>query len=96
MRRSWRFLLHRSDSSCIVYIEIRESNDNVIPDSVKITGTMRSFTAETRQLLQDEMRRACKVVEALGGKVDLNIVQGYPPMINDETATHVAFGALKE
>ncbi|MEM9778213.1 MAG: amidohydrolase, partial [Chloroflexota bacterium] len=42
---------------------------NVIPESVEITGTMRSFNRETRKLLQEEMKRASKVVEALGGKV---------------------------
>ena len=68
---------------------------NVIPDTVKITGTMRSFAPQIRKLLQDEMRRACKVVEALGGEVDLNIVEWYPAMINDETAVDVAFGALR-
>jgi amidohydrolase len=69
---------------------------NVIPDTVKITGTMRSLTSQTRQLLQDEMRRACKVVEALGGKVDLNIIEGYPPTVNDKTATNVAMDGLGE
>ena len=68
---------------------------NVIPETVNITGTMRSFTPETRKLLQNEMRRACKVVEALGGTVDLNIIEWYPATINDETATNVAFGALR-
>ena len=66
---------------------------NVIPETVEITGTMRSFTLQTRRLLQDEMRRACKVVEALGGEVDLNIVEWYPPTINDETATNITVGA---
>ena len=69
---------------------------NVIPESVKITGTMRSFTKETRQLLKDEMRRASRVIEALGGHVELNIVDGYPPTINDGAATQAAFEGLKQ
>ncbi|MEM9778208.1 MAG: M20/M25/M40 family metallo-hydrolase, partial [Chloroflexota bacterium] len=68
---------------------------NVIPESVEITGTMRSFNRETRKLLQEEMKRASKVVEALGGKVDLTITEGYPPVINDDKATEVAFSALR-
>ena len=68
---------------------------NVIPDMVKITGTMRSFTSETRQLLKKEMRRACKVVEALGGSVNLNMVEWYPATINDKAAAGVTFDALR-
>ena len=68
---------------------------NVIPEEIKITGTMRSMTPETRQLLQDELRRACKVVEALGGEVDLDLYLGNPPTVNDATATGVVFDGLK-
>lgn len=68
---------------------------NVIPESVKISGTMRSFTPETRKLLQAEMRRACGVVEALGGEADLKITEWYPATVNDGAATDVAFGALR-
>ena len=67
---------------------------NVIPDEIKITGTMRSMTPATRQLLQDELRRACKVVEALGGEVDLTIHLGVPPTVNDSEAAQVAFAGL--
>ncbi|MEM6431597.1 MAG: amidohydrolase [Deinococcota bacterium] len=69
---------------------------NVIPETVDITGTMRSFTPHTRKLLQDELRRASKVVDALGGSVDLTIIEGYPPTVNDETATKVAFNGLEK
>ncbi len=68
---------------------------NVIPDEVKLTGTMRSMTPEVRQQLRDELRRACGVVEALGGEVDLTIRHGYPPTVNDVEATEIAFGGLK-
>jgi amidohydrolase len=70
--------------------------DNVIPDSVRLTGTVRSLTAETRQLLHGELRRACGVVEALGGSVELNIRAGYPPLVNDGGATAVAFTTLQD
>lgn len=69
---------------------------NVIPEEVKITGTMRSLTHEMRLQLREELRRACGVVEALGGEVDLTIKQGYPPTINDEEATDLAFKGLKK
>jgi IAA-amino acid hydrolase len=69
---------------------------NVIPETVTIAGTMRSLTPETRQLLEDEMRRACKVVEALGGEVDLEIVKYYPATVNDVGATKIAVEGLRK
>ena len=70
--------------------------NNVIPDSVYLNGTIRSFTPETRQLLQAELRRACGVVEALGGSFELTIKKGYPPTILDPGATQIALAAAAE
>ena len=70
--------------------------NNVIPDSVTMTGSIRSMTPKSRQLLHDEVRRACGIVEALGGKVDLTITKGYPPTVNDPVATNTAFNAVRD
>jgi amidohydrolase len=68
--------------------------NNVIPDTVQMTGTIRSFTPEIRQKLHSELRRACGVVEALGGAFDLDILLSCPPTVNSPEATTVAWGAL--
>jgi amidohydrolase len=68
--------------------------ENVIPDIVEMTGTLRSYTHETRQLLRDELRRVCGVIEALGGTFELRILEGYPPTINHPEATATAVEAL--
>ncbi len=70
--------------------------DNIIPDFVKLTGTIRSFTPESRELLHNELRRACGVVEALGGTFDLEIRRGYPPTSNAPEATAVAWQAMEQ
>ncbi|HXF61893.1 MAG TPA: M20 family metallopeptidase [Caldilineaceae bacterium] len=70
--------------------------DNIIPDEVKLSGTIRSFTAESRALLHRELRRACGVVEALGGSFDLRIQTGYPPTVNAPEAAAVAWSALEQ
>lgn len=70
--------------------------DNVIPDTVYMTGTIRSFTPESRQVLHEELRRVCGVIDALGGSFDLKILNGYPPTITDETATEVMMAATRE
>jgi amidohydrolase len=70
--------------------------DNIIPDFVTLTGTIRSFTPATRERLPQELRRACGVVEALGGSFDLTIRWGYPPTSNSPEATAVAWEAMTQ
>lgn len=67
---------------------------NVIPETVQLSGTIRSVTPEIRQQLHAEVRRACSIVEPLGGSFDLNIKWGYPPTINDVAAANLAFDTL--
>lgn len=69
---------------------------NVIPDTVAMTGTIRSFTLETRQRLHDELHKAVRVVEALGGSAELSIKPGYPPTVNSPEATAVMVGAMRD
>jgi amidohydrolase len=61
--------------------------DNIIPDQVTMTGTLRSFTAASRQCLFQELEKSCRIVEPLGGIVECQIIPGYPPTINNEIAT---------
>jgi amidohydrolase len=63
--------------------------DNIIPDHLTMTGTLRSFSPEGRKTLFDELPKACQIVEPLGGAVEVTILPGYPPTINDEHATDV-------
>jgi amidohydrolase len=70
--------------------------ENVIPDQVVMTGTIRSFTPQSRELLHAELRRACSIVEPLGGKAELTIDSGYPPTINTPEATDVMIDAMQK
>jgi amidohydrolase len=58
---------------------------NVIPAEVRINGTMRSFDAEVRQQLLDELEAAFGVVKALGGDYELRIERGYDATYHDPT-----------
>ena len=69
---------------------------NVIPESVKLAGTIRSMNPAIRQQLHEEMRKACAIVESLGGRYDLNILHGYPATVNDPEAADMALGVLNE
>jgi amidohydrolase len=61
--------------------------DNIIPEVVKMTGTIRSFTPESRLALFAEIEAACGIIGPLGGRHELKIIAGYPPTINDPAAT---------
>lgn len=64
--------------------------DNIIPDQVVMTGTIRSFTVESRSVIFNELKKACQIVEPLGGSVELTITPGCPATINDVGATNLA------
>jgi amidohydrolase len=72
------------------------TKENIIADRVTMTGTIRSFTSENRELLHRELRRACSIIEPLGGTFELDIRSGYPPTVNDPVATAVARSAINE
>ena len=56
---------------------------NVIPDAVRLNGTLRSYDDETRERLVEELERALGVARALGGDYQLEIERGYPATYND-------------
>jgi hippurate hydrolase len=56
---------------------------NVIPDHVKLVGTVRSFQPETRDLAERRLREiATKTAEALGASADVTYARGYPATVN--------------
>jgi len=58
--------------------------DNVIPEEVELTGTIRSFEQGVREQLHAELEKAFQVARALGGDFRLTIEEGYPVMVNEE------------
>lgn len=70
--------------------------NNVIPDTVEMTGTIRSFSPAARATLHAELRKAVRVVEPLGGSAELTIQDGYPPTVNDPDATALMMDAMRD
>ena len=63
---------------------------NIIPVEVKLSGTIRSFSQETRLLLHRELENAFRITQAFGGDYHLKIEYGYPVTVNDgDTARFV-------
>jgi len=56
---------------------------NVLPDFVKLLGTVRSFRPETRELAERRFREiTIKVAEAHGCAADVDYRRGYPATVN--------------
>jgi amidohydrolase len=56
---------------------------NVIPDFVKLVGTVRSFRPETRDLAEKRIRQiAAKVAEAFEASAEVDYRRGYPATVN--------------
>jgi amidohydrolase len=58
--------------------------ENVIPQSLKITGTLRYTDAVVQKQIHAEIKRAFETAKALGGGYELKFEIGSLPMINDE------------
>lgn len=63
--------------------------NNIIPDSVEIKGTMRSYKDKVRELLVKEIHQIAKIVTALGGDYSLQINQGEPALLNDPKVNEI-------
>jgi amidohydrolase len=63
--------------------------ENVIPESVRITGTLRFTNEKVHQQIHQEMKRAFDIAKTLGGDYELRYEIGGPPMINDELVSEV-------
>ncbi len=67
---------------------------NVIPDEVRIGGTARAYSAETRDLLEQEIGRlAHGVAAAFGVAARYEFLRRIPPVVNDKAATQNAYRA---
>ena len=60
--------------------------ENVIPEKVELSGTLRFTSEAARQKIESEMRRAFEVARALGGDYQLKFVFGCPPLVNHPLA----------
>jgi amidohydrolase len=63
--------------------------ENVIPETVNISGTLRFTEPAVQKQIHTEIRRAFEVAKTLGGDYELKFEIGCPPMINDENVSAV-------
>ena len=63
--------------------------ENVIPETVKISGTLRFMEPAVQKQIHTEIRRAFEVTKTLGGDYELKFEIGCPPMINNGNVSDV-------
>lgn len=56
---------------------------NVIPEKVFISGGIRTFGAEEREIFVQGLQNAMKIAEALGGSAELQVLHHLPEVQND-------------
>jgi amidohydrolase len=87
---------HPVDSLVISVTKIHAGDAyNVIPDSVQMHGTVRTFQPETRKEIPSSMLRVTEgVCAAYGGTCELNYMSGYPATINSVAETEISAKAV--
>ena len=63
------------------------TQDNIIPESVTLTGTLRGLSSDVYDQLVREVRHTLGVVRALGGDLHVEFTTGYPVTTNDAQLT---------
>lgn len=64
---------------------------NVIPDRATLELSVRSFNDEVRQKLESRIRTLAEGhVAAYGGHVEIDVLRGYPVLVNSEAETEFA------
>jgi amidohydrolase len=62
---------------------------NVIPEEIEISGTLRYTNNADQEQIQNEMRRAFEITKTLGGNYDLQFEMSCPPVINTADAAQL-------
>ena len=69
---------------------------NIIPDEVKMEGTIRTFDETQRGEIHDHVRRITEMIAASGGaKARVQIKRGYDVVVNDPALTAFAVPVLE-
>ena len=81
-----------SDSAVVSVCKFHAGTEslNVLPETVVLGGTARCFKPETRQMLEQGIRRISKsVAEAYGATVEVEWRNGYPSVVNSPKETQL-------
>ncbi len=64
---------------------------NVVPEHVRLVGTVRTFRPETRDLAEQRLKQIClKTAEAMGCTAEIQYTRGYPATVNSAREAQLA------
>ena len=70
---------------------------NVIPNEVKILGTLRTFDEAWRATAHERLKEMAQLIcKSMGGSCDFDIIKGYPFLKNDEVFTQSTRLAMED
>ncbi|MDO5057171.1 MAG: M20 aminoacylase family protein [Lautropia sp.] len=71
------------------------SASNIIPDHATVSGTVRTFTLDTLDLIETRMQTLTEhICAGFGAQAQFQFHRNYPPTINDAAQTDFAAGVL--
>ena len=100
--QSWQTIISRNknplDAGVLSITQIHSgSATNIIPDSAKMIGTVRTFTMEALDLIESRMGEiAAHTAAAFGAEVEFQFRRNYPPLINHEPEAMFASEIMSE
>jgi amidohydrolase len=69
---------------------------NIIPDSVRISGIVRTLRSESREVAEQAIRRLCAgLLQSMRVRCDVTYERGVPPLVNDPRVTDVVVAAVR-
>jgi amidohydrolase len=79
------------DSAIISVTSIHAGSvTNILPDSAKLLGTMRTYSQDLRKGIKSKIiEDSSRIVQLYGCEINLNIIEGYPPVFNNDFTTEL-------
>jgi len=72
------------------------TRNNILPSQVVLEGTVRTLRPDTRDMIDKALhRRVTAIASSLGARARIQYRRGYPPLVNDATATRVVADTLR-
>jgi hippurate hydrolase len=87
------------NKSAVISITVFRAGDadNVLPQTVTLRGTVRTFDPEVRKLIAKRLREVVEgTAAAHGAKAALTLTPGYPVLVNHEHQTEFAAKVAKQ
>jgi amidohydrolase len=99
--QAWQTIITRNksplDTAVLSITQIHAgSATNVIPDDARLVGTVRTFTTEVLDLVEQRMRMLAENIAAgFDAEVDFAFKRNYPPLVNHARETRFAVEVMK-